>query len=99
MLLQHDLSIKPSVLCRCIKARAFFSLVIVMMAVNLASVHEREVCQELQQRGLLPVVSRVLGSKIIIKAANVSNPDTMSVMAPAMNAWSADRAALFNRPI
>lgn len=70
-----------------------------MVAVDLATVHEREVCQELQQRGLLPVVSCVLGSKIIAKAANVSNADTVSVMAAAMDAWSADRAALFNRPI
>ena len=70
-----------------------------MVPMNSASVHHKKVSQQLQERCALFCRPRVGRIPFLIEAADITDPDAMSVVAFTMASCLTNRPSSFNRAV
>lgn len=92
-------SIDICVLLMSVEAWAWLSLVIFMMAMNVAVVNLDQISDQLQKSGLLCSCSCVSRLSRLVETANVANANTVSVMTKTVSASLANKPTPLNGAI
>lgn len=74
-------------------------MVVLVVSMAPAAVHENKVCQQLQECCFLPLRSCVCRNTVRIEAANITDTNRVSVVALTMRARSANRPPFLDRAV
>ena len=94
--LSNDLSVNPTIFSGHVKAWAIFALVIISMAVYVATIHHSQFGNQLKHGLTLRCCSCVRRLPISIEAANVTHANAVRVVTLTMRAWLANGPAMLD---
>ena len=99
-LIQPDsLTIEPRVFGMSIETGAWLGLIVVVMAMNIATVHLDQIIDQFEQSRFLRWSSRICGGSRSIEATNITNANTMSIMPVAVSTSPTNCPTTFDSPV
>lgn len=82
-----------------IETRAWLGLIVVVMTMNIATVHLDQIIDQFEQSRFLRWSSRICGGSRSIETANITNANTMSVMPIAVSTSPTNCPTTFDSPV
>lgn len=82
-----------------IETGTILALVVVVMAMNIATVHLDQIIDQFEQSRFLRWSSRICGGSRSIEATNITNANTMSIMPVAVSTSPTNCPTTFDSPV